>query len=67
MQRIGRGEKRYLIFARNGKRPLEKPRSRRKDDIKMYLKEVGYQSVNCIHPVQSGVYQRDLVNKVMDL
>jgi hypothetical protein len=46
----------YLILAGKGKRPLGKPRSRWEDNIEMDLKEVGYQTVNWIHPAQNRVH-----------
>jgi len=44
----------YKILVRKpeGKRPLGRPRHRWEDNIKMYLKEIGYEGVNWIHVVQ---------------
>ena len=37
----GRGAHRVLVGKPEGKRPLERPRRRWEDNIKMYLQEVG--------------------------
>jgi hypothetical protein len=44
----------YKILVRKpeGKRPLGRPRHRWEDNIKMYLKGIGYEGVNWIHVVQ---------------
>jgi hypothetical protein len=38
----------------NGMRPLERPRHRLQDNIKMYLREIGFGSVDWSHPPNLG-------------
>jgi hypothetical protein len=45
------------------KRPLERPRRRWVDNIKMFLRETGWDGMDWIDLAQD----RDLVNKVMNL
>jgi hypothetical protein len=66
---VGEGSDVYrvLVGKPEGKRPLEKPRRRWEDIIKMDLQEVG---CGCIHWIEMA-YDRDrwraLVNAVMNL
>jgi hypothetical protein len=48
----GRGVYRVLVRKPDGKRPLKRPRRRRKDNIKMDLQEVGYRSRDWIELAQ---------------
>ena len=50
-----------------GKRPLGRPRSRWKDNIKMDLQELGCGGVEWIELVQDSERCRALVNAVMNL
>jgi hypothetical protein len=54
-----------LIGKPEGKRPLE--RRRWADNIRMDLKEIGWQDVDWIHLARVRDQWRDLVNKVMNL
>jgi hypothetical protein len=65
------GEKRnaYRILVGNpeGKRPLGRPRRRWVDNIKMYLRETGWDGRDWVHLVQDRDQWRALVNAVMNL
>jgi hypothetical protein len=43
-----------FILQHEGKAPLERPRHRREDAIKMDLKEMGWEGVDWIHLAQDG-------------
>jgi hypothetical protein len=47
-----RGSDRVLVGTRDGKRQLGRPRGRRKDNIKIDLKEVGWGSMYWIDTAQ---------------
>jgi hypothetical protein len=59
----------YKILVRQpeGKRPLGIPRHRWEDNIRMDLREIGWEGVDWIHLAQDTVQWRALVNTVMDL
>jgi hypothetical protein len=65
------GEKRnvyrLLVGKPEGKRPLERPRRRWIDNIKMDLLEIGVSVVDCIGLAQDRYRWRALVNSVMNL
>jgi hypothetical protein len=65
------GEKRnaYRIFVGKpeGKRPLGKPRHRRVDNIKMDLREIGWDGMDWIDLTQDRDQWRALVNTVTNL
>jgi hypothetical protein len=65
------GEKRdvyrVLMGKPEGKRPLERPRRRCEDGIRMVLREIGWGSVDWIQLVQDRGWWRAFVNTVMDL
>jgi hypothetical protein len=65
------GEKRnvyrLLVGKPEGKRPLERPRHRWIDNIKMDLSEVEVSVVDCIGLAQDRYRWRALVNSVMNL
>jgi hypothetical protein len=65
--REGRGLNRVLVGRPKGKRPLEKPRCRWEDNIKMYLREIGIDGANWIQLVQYRVQWRACVSMVMNL
>jgi hypothetical protein len=64
------GEKRnaYRILVRKpeGKRPLERPRRRWMDNVKIDLTEIGWDGLDCIDLAQDRDQWRALVNKVMN-
>jgi hypothetical protein len=51
----GRGVYRVLVVRPEGKRPLERPRCRCEDNIKMDLRETGINGVNLIQLAQDRV------------
>jgi hypothetical protein len=62
----GRGVYRVLVRRPGGKRPLERPKHRREDNIKMDL-EIGITGANWIRLAQYRVQWRAFVNTVMNL
>jgi hypothetical protein len=58
---------RFLMGKPEGKRPLGRPRRRWEDGIRMYLREIGWGSVDWIQLAQDRDQWRDLVNMVMNL
>jgi hypothetical protein len=62
----GRGVYRVLVGSPEGKRPLERPRCRWEDNIKMDLREIGIDE-NWIRLTQDSVQWRACVNAVMNL
>jgi hypothetical protein len=56
-----------LMGKPEGKRPFERPRRRWEDGIRMDLREIGWESVDWIQPVQDRGRWRALVNTVMKL
>jgi hypothetical protein len=67
--RMGKGRNVYrvLVGKPEGKRPLERPRRRREDGIKMGLREIGWGGVEWIHLAQYRDLWRAVVNAVMNL
>jgi len=63
----GRGVYRVLVGRLEGKRPLEKPKRRWEDNIKMDLREIGIDGANCIRLAQDRVLWRGFVNTVMNV
>jgi hypothetical protein len=65
------GEKRnayrILVGKPDGKRPLGRPRRRWVNNIKMYLREIGWGGMDCIDSAQDREQWRALVNTVMNL
>jgi hypothetical protein len=49
------------------KGPLERPRRRWEDNIRMYLKEIGWEGVDWIQLAQNRVQWRAFVNTVKNL
>jgi hypothetical protein len=60
-----RGVYRVLVGRPEGKKPLERPRRRWEDNIKMDLREIGIDGANRIPLAQDRVQWRDFVNTVM--
>ena len=60
------GERRFLVDKPKGKRPLEKPRRRWEDNIKMNLQEVESGGIEWIDLDQDRESWRALVNVVMN-
>jgi hypothetical protein len=58
---------RILVGTPEGKRPLGIPRRRREDNIKMDLREMGWDSIDWIDLAQDKDQWRALVNTVMNL
>jgi hypothetical protein len=58
---------RVLVGKPEGERPLERPRRRWEDGLKMDLREIGWGSVEWIHLAQDRDHWRVLVNAVMNL
>ena len=52
----GRSAFKILTFKRTGKRPLGRPRSRWKDNIRMDLKEIGVNTRNLVDSAQNRDY-----------
>jgi hypothetical protein len=67
--RVGEGRNVYrvLVGKPEGKRPLERPRHRREEGIKMDLREIGWGCVEWIHLAHDRDRWRALVNAVMNL
>jgi hypothetical protein len=65
------GEKRdayrILVGKPEGKRPLERPRRRWEDNIRMDLREIGWGGMDWIDLAQDRDKWRALVNTVMNL
>jgi ribosome biogenesis protein Nip4 len=62
-----RGAYNILVGRPEGRRPLERPRRRREDNIKMDLRKIGFVDVDWIHLAQDRDRWRALVNTVMNL
>jgi hypothetical protein len=69
VSRMGEGRNVYRVFMGKpeGKRPLERPRHRWEDGIRMDLREIGWRSVDWIQLAQDRNRWRTLVNTVMNL
>jgi hypothetical protein len=63
----GKGAYRVLVGRPEGKRPLERPRRRWEDNIRMDLREIGIDGENWIRLAQDSVQWRAFVNTVMNL
>jgi hypothetical protein len=66
---MGEQEKVYkvLLGKLEGNRPLERPRRRWEMRIKMDLREIGWEGVECVHLAQDRNLWLALVNTVMNL
>jgi hypothetical protein len=58
---------RILVGKPDGKRPLGKPRRRWVDNIKIDLREIGWDGMDWIDLAQDSAQWRTLVNTVMNL
>jgi hypothetical protein len=67
--RMGEGRNVYKVFIGKpeGKRPLERPRHRWEDGIRMDLREIGWGSVDWIQVALNRDRWRAFVNTVMNL
>jgi hypothetical protein len=63
----GRGAYRILVRRPEGRRPLERPRRRWEDNIKMDLQEVGWRGMDWIVMAEDRDRWRALVSAVMNL
>jgi hypothetical protein len=63
----GRGMYRVLVGKLEGRRPLERPRRRWEDNMKLHLQEMGCGGMDWIELVHDGDRWRELVNAVMIL
>jgi hypothetical protein len=63
----GRNACRVLVGKPQGKRPLERPRRRWEDGIKMDLREIGWGGVEWIHLAQGRDRWRAVVSAVMNI
>jgi hypothetical protein len=66
---MGEGRNVYWVFMGKpeGKTPLERPRRRWEDGMKMDLREIGWGGVEWIHMTQDRDGWRAVVNAVMNL
>jgi hypothetical protein len=58
---------RILVGRPEGKRPLGRPRGRWVENIKMYLRKLGWDGIDWIDLAQDRDQWRALVNKAMNL
>jgi hypothetical protein len=63
----GRSAFKILLDTPTGKRPLGRPRCRWKDNIRMYVKEIGVNTRNWVDLVQDRDLWRALVNATLNL
>jgi hypothetical protein len=63
----GRGVYRVLVWTPESKRPLERPRRRWDDNIKMDLREIRIDVVNWIQLDHDRIHWRAFVSTVMNL
>jgi hypothetical protein len=62
-----RGAYNIMVARPEGRRPLGRPRRRWEDNIKMDLREIGFEDVDCIYLAQDRDRWRAVVNTVMNL
>jgi hypothetical protein len=55
-----------LVGKSEGKRPLTRPRCRWEDNIRMYLRKIGWEGVDWMHLAQDRDQWQALVNTVMN-
>jgi hypothetical protein len=56
-----------LVGKPEGKRPLGRPRHRWEDNIRMELKETGWEGVNWVHLPQDRDQWQDFMNTITNL
>jgi hypothetical protein len=56
-----------LVGKPKGNRPLGRPRSRREDNIRIDLREIGWEGADWMHLAQDKYQWQALVNTVMNL
>jgi hypothetical protein len=64
--RVKRNAYRILLGKPEGKRPLERPRRRWVDNVKMELRDIGWDAMDWIDLAQGRDHWRALVNTVMN-
>jgi len=57
----------YHARKREGKRPLGRPKRKRGDNIRMDLRELGWEGVDWIHAAQDRDHWRAVVNTGINL
>jgi hypothetical protein len=62
-----RGAYNILVGRPEGRIPLGRPRRRCEDNVKIYLREIGFRDVDWIHLAQDRDRWQALVNTVMNL
>jgi hypothetical protein len=62
-----RNADKILVRKAEGKRPLGRPTRRRDDNIRMDLREIGWEGVDWIHLAQDRYQWQAVVNTVMNL
>jgi hypothetical protein len=62
-----RNARQILVGKSEGKRPIGRPRLIREDNIRMNLKEIGWEVVDWIYVTQNRDKLKALVNTVMNL
>jgi hypothetical protein len=67
--RIGEGRDVYrvLVGKPEGKRPLERPRRRWEDNIKLDIRDIGIDEANWIQLAQDRIQRWTFMNTVMNL
>ena len=66
-QNVGRSAFKILTGKPTGRRPLERPRRRWEDNIRMDLEEIGINAGNWVDSAQDMNYWRALVNAALNL
>jgi hypothetical protein len=62
-----RGAYNILVGKLEGKRPLARPRRGWEENIRIYLREMGWKDVEWMHLAQDRIQWRAVVNTVMKL
>ena len=64
---IGRSAFKILTGKHTGKRPLERPKCRQEDNIRMYVQKISINARNWVDSVEDWDYCRVLVNASLNL